>query len=269
MLGSALMRVFKKQAVGWDREDIDATRAEKLKSKIGRLKPSIIINCAAYNDVDGAENNRELAYALNAELPQNLSAITNSCGIILVHFSTNYVFDGKKGEYSETDWPNPQSIYAKSKYQGEIAVVKNAHKYYIIRTSVLFGPKGQSKHSKQSFVQIILKLLKKQNKIKAVSDEINSLTYVFDLAAQVKILLEQAKPFGVYHIINSGEASWFDIAKEIFHILKKHIQLIPVPSSEFPRSAIRPKKAVLINTKLKPLRPWQSALADFLLKSGS
>jgi dTDP-4-dehydrorhamnose reductase len=264
VIGGQLMKVFGDEAVGWDRSDIDATQFKDLKFKIESLKPSVIINCVAFNDVDGAEDNRDLAFKLNAEVPANLASICKELNILLVHFSTNYVFDGEKGEYSETDEPKPISVYAKSKYQGELEVQKAGGAFYIVRTAVIFGPKGESKLSKKSFVDIMLGLADKGGPVKAIGDEINSVTYAVDLAAVIKVLLIQAQPFGVYHITNSGQASWYDYAKEIFAVGGKSVNLSSVASSEFPRKAKRPAKSVLVNTKLLQLRPWQEALREFL-----
>jgi dTDP-4-dehydrorhamnose reductase len=284
MLGGQLMGVFGNEAVGWDRADCDVTEVESLKLKVSAgvgsafggesLKPSAIINCVAYNDVDGAEENRDLAFRLNAEVPANLALICKELDIPFVHFSTNYVFDpsrfsgaeagGEKGEYLESDIPSPLSVYAKSKYQGELEIQKIGGKFYIIRTATLFGPKGESEQSKKSFVDIMLGLGKKGGDIKAVADEINSITYAVDLAGQIKLLLDHDSPYGIYHIVNSGQGSWYDFAREIFSIAGKNVNLIPVASADFNRKAERPKKAVLLNTKLPPLRSWQEALKDFL-----
>lgn len=261
------MKVFGDDAVGWDRGNADVADFADLKSKIFNLKslPEAIINCVAYNDVEASEDNQDLAFKLNAEVPKNLAIICKQLEIPLVHFSTNYVFDGEKGEYTETDLPNPLSAYAKSKRQGELEVVSKADKYYIVRTALLFGPKGESKLSKKSFVEVMFALSEKNSDIKVISDEINSITYAVDLAAQVKLLLEQGKPYGIYHITNSGSGSWYDFAKEIFAITGKKINLIPISLADFPRKAKRPKKTVLLNTKLPQLRNWKEALKEFLI----
>jgi dTDP-4-dehydrorhamnose reductase len=278
MLGSELMNVFGSEAVGWDREEADVTKIEDIKLKIQQLKPSVIINCVAFNDVDGAEEKKDIAFLLNEQVPANLSTLANELDITLVHFSTNYVFgNGHKytngtnnvenlGQYAEEDEPSPQSVYAKSKRAGELAVIKTAKKYYLIRTAVLFGKKGESELSKKSFVEIMLSLVEKQKEIKVVSDEVNSLTYVNDLAYAVKVLLSQNFPFGIYHFVNRGQASWFEFASEIFKTLEKNVKLLPVSASEFPRKALRPKKSVLINTKFIAFRSWQEALKEYLNK---
>ena len=264
MLGGQLMRVFSNEAVGWDRYDADVTQAGDLRLKILDLSPEAVINCVAYNDVDGAEDNRDLAFKLNADIPANLADICKELDIPLVHFSSNYVFDGEKGEYSETDEPKPLSVYAKSKYQGELAAQKAGGKFYIVRTAVMFGPKGESRFAKKSFVEIMLGLADKGREIKAVGDEINSITYAVDLADAVKLLLGENYPYGIYHITNSGQGSWYDFAKEIFKDKKIDAQVVKASSVDFQRKAARPKKSVLINTKLSQLRPWQEALRNFL-----
>ncbi len=268
MLGGALTKLFP-GSLAWDREECDVTDFNNLRLKILKLQeaPQAIINCVAYNDVDGAEMHQDIAYKLNAEVPGNLAKICKELRIILVHFSTNYVFDGAKGEYDESDKPNPLSAYAQSKYQGELEIIKNTDKYYIIRTAVLFGPKGLSWHSKKSFVDLMLDLSSKSDTIKAVEGEVNSVTYVKDLAKSVKYILDSHPPYGIYHVTNFGQASWYDLAKEIFSIKGRQIKLIPVPSSEFPRTAQRPTKSILINSKLPQLRSWQEALREFLVGS--
>lgn len=264
MLGGQLLKVFGNEAQGWDREDCDVRQFKDLTLKIQAFGPDAIINCVAYNDVDGAESNVEAANILNGELPGQLALISRELDVPVVHFSTNYVFDGKKGEYKEDDVPSPLSVYAASKYKGEQLLQHRAEKFYLIRTAVLFGPPGESTSSKRSFVDLMLDLSEKTDTIKAVNDEVNSVTYVNDLAQAVRILPAQKFPYGIYHFANLGSASWYDLAKEIFSITGKKINLEAVPSSAFKRYAPRPKKAVLLNTKFIAFRPWQVALKEYL-----
>ena len=264
MLGGALQKIFP-GATAWDREDCDVTDFANLPQKIGSLQNlAAVINCVAYNDVDGAETHHDLAFQLNSEVPVNLAKICRQFNIPLVHFTSQLVFDGAKGEYMEADLPNPISVYGESKYSGEQEIQKATDKFYIIRTSVLFGLKGQSELSKKSFVDLMLDLSQRSATIKAVEDEQSSITFVNDLAENVKEILENRPAYGIYHITNSGSATWYDFAKEIFSITGSQVNLIPVPSTEFPRTAKRPAKAVLLNTKLSALRPWQAALQEFL-----
>lgn len=264
-LGGQLMRLYP-NATGWDREDVDVLDAAALRTRLDGLGfvPGAVINCVAFNDVDGAEDRPEQALALNAEFPGRLAQWTREKGVPLVHYSTNYVFDGKHGEYQEADPPAPLSNYGRSKWRGEQLVAENGGRWYVLRTAVIFGPKGESELSKKSFVDIMVDLSAKRDTIEAVSDEVNSVTYAVDLAAQTRDLLETAPAPGIYHVANSGSASWFDFAREIYRITGKGTTVLPVPSTRFPRKAMRPARAVLLNTKLPPLRPWQEALAAFL-----
>jgi len=265
-LGTELMEIFP-GSFGWDKEDCDVTNMQQLQSKMGEVKDQIdtVINCVAYNDVDGAESHTEMAVLLNSTVPKNLAQICKDLGFTLVHFSTNFVFDGQKGEYIEKDEVNPQSIYGQSKVLGERAVLEAKCKAYVVRTSVLFGKKGLSPSSKRSFVDIMLDLSTSTNEVRAIKDEVNSVTYVVDLAQAVKNLLEAKPEYGIYHLTNSGQASWFDFAQEIFKLKHSHVVTVPILGKEMPRKAPRPKKAVLINTKLPQLRPWQEALNEFLM----
>jgi dTDP-4-dehydrorhamnose reductase len=264
-LGSQLMKLYP-QAIGWDREDIDVLDCPSLRSKIGSLgfTPDAIVNCVAFNDVDGAEGRPEQAFALNADFVGQLAGHAKEMGVPLVHYSTNYVFDGVQGEYTETSVPTPLSVYGRSKLRGEQMAVAGGACWYVVRTAVIFGPKGTSDLSKKSFVDIMLDLAAKRDTLQVVSDEINSLTYAPDLAAGTYRLLGALPAPGIYHLTNSGGASWFDFAREIFRIAGRSVTVLPVPSSHFPRKAARPPRAILLNTKLPPLRPWQAALAEFL-----
>jgi dTDP-4-dehydrorhamnose reductase len=264
-LGGQLMRLFP-EATGWDREDVDVLDHAGLRARIGALGfvPDAVVNCVAFNDVDGAEDRPEAAFALNAEFPGALARWAKEAGVPLVHYSTNYVFDGVRGEYREDDAPSPLSVYGRSKLAGERQVLDAGGQGYVLRTAVIFGPKGESDLSKKSFVDLMLDLSAKRDTLQVVSDEVNSVTYAPDLAAATRALLEAAPASGVYHATNSGEASWFDFAREIFRIAGKSTAVTPVPSAHFPRKAARPARAVLVNTKLPPARPWQEALAEFL-----
>jgi dTDP-4-dehydrorhamnose reductase len=267
-LGSQLMRLYP-EAVGWDREEIDVLDFPALRAKVARLPqaPDAVINCVAFNDVDGAEERPETALALNGEFPGRLAGFTGELGVPLVHYSTNYVFDGVLGEYDEASQPAPLSVYGRSKLSGEQVIAEAGGRSYIVRTAVLFGPKGASDLSKKSFVDLMLDLSAKRDTIQAVSDEINSVTYAPDLAAATRDLLSSAPAAGVYHVTNAGGVSWFDFAREIFRLAGRPVTVVPVPSTHFPRKAARPAKAILVNTKLPPHRPWQAALAEFLAGS--
>lgn len=264
-LGGQLMKLYP-EAAGWDREDVDVLDYPSLRAKLAGLGfiPDAVVNCVAFNDVDGAEDRPEQAFALNADFAGEVARYTKEKGVPLVHYSTNYVFDGVKGEYNEGDKPAPLSVYGYSKLRGEQLAMESGGRCYVVRTAVIFGPKGASDLSKRSFVDLMLDLSAGRDTIQAVSDEVNSVTYAPDLAASTHQLLDTLPPAGIYHVTNSGAASWFDFAKEIFRIAGRNVTVLPVPSSHFPRKATRPSRAVLLNTKLEPVRPWETALAEFL-----
>jgi len=264
-LGGQLMQLYP-EAVGWDREDVDVLDFPGLRAQVAALRPmpDAIVNCVAFNDVDGAEERPETAMALNGEFPGKLAQFTAELGVPLVHYSTNYVFDGVQGEYDEAARPAPLSVYGRSKLRGEQDIAESRGQCYIVRTAVLFGPKGASDLSKKSFVDLMLDISAKRDTIQAVSDEINSITYAPDLAAATRDLLAGAPPAGIYHVANSGGVSWFDFAREIFRIAGRPVTVLPVPSTHFPRKATRPPKAILLNTKLPKQRAWQAALEEFL-----
>ena len=268
-LGHQLERLFP-GAVLWDREDVDVTDFPRLEGKLRQLDPApaVVINCIAFNDVDGAEDRPDAAFGLNAEYVGRLAGVCNEQNALLVHYSTNYVFDGLGGEYAEEDAPNPLSIYAKSKWRGEELALENASRCYVIRTAVLFGPKGRSALSKKSFVDVMLDLSARTDTIRAVADEVNSVTYAPDLARATKALIDSGAATGIYHLTNSGRASWFELASEIFQLTGRRIQMEAVPSSAFPRKAQRPARAVLRSTKTAPLRSWQAALREYLENQG-
>ena len=264
-LGGQLRGLYP-MATGWDIEDLNVLDFDALRARVEALAPGAIVNSVAFNDVDGAEDRPEQAFALNAEFPGRLARLAAAGGIPLVHYSTNYVFDGAQGEYTETDAPSPLSVYGLSKLGGEQAVAAAGGRCYVVRTSVIFGPKGESGLSKRSFVDLMLDLASGRDVIQAVDDEINSLTYAPDLARATRRLLEDAPAAGVYHLANEGAASWCDFAREIFRIAGKNVTVVPVSSAQFPRKAKRPARAVLVNTRRPRLRPWQEALSELLMR---
>ena len=268
LLGGALQKVFANEEVAaYDREELDVTDFAALRESVQKIKPAVIINCVAWNDVDGAEKNPAGARLLNCEVVKELATIVKDLGIILVTYSTDVVFDGEKQNgYSEDDIPNPINEYGKSKRAGEEAVEKVGGQYYIIRTSRLYGPMPVSAGAKKSFVFIMLDLAKKNQELRVVNEEPAALTNVADLAMATKQLIEEKYPYGIYHLVNSSFGTWCDYAREIFAILKESVKLIPVTRAEFPRPAPSPRCGILLNTKFPPLRDWRVALKEFLLE---
>ena len=267
MLGQELAREFEGngyEVSSWDKEEIDITNRDEVSKKISDLKPEIIINAAAYNAVDKIEeSDKELGEAVNGYAVGNLSEAAEAVGAILVHYSTDYVFEGREMDgYKENDEPRPQSIYAASKRLGE-EELKN-DKYYLIRTSRLFGEPAKSEGAKKSFVDVMLKLSGEKDCLELVDEELSSPTYVLDLAKRTREIIEWKKVFGIYHVTNEGACTWYGWAKKIFELSGKSVKLIPVGADRFPRPAKRPKYSILLNTKLPPMRRWEEALAEYL-----
>lgn len=274
-LGQDLIRVFDQdenwEVFGFDRPEIDIVSEESLRKKIEYAVPELVINASGYNAVDKCESDEieyELAKKINGYGPGILAKICNEREIPIVHFVSDYVFDGEKGEYEEDDRPNPISNYGRSKLLGEEEIKKNTEKYYLIRTSKLFGKPGISKLSKRSFFDTMIDLAKDRSTLKVVDEEKSCFTYTRDLAVEIKALADEEISFGTYHIVNEGACTWYEAAVELFKIAKMDIEVISVSSAEFPRPAKRPKSSVLLNTKLKPLRNYREALKEYLEESG-
>jgi dTDP-4-dehydrorhamnose reductase len=269
MLGQELGMVFKDlETVLWDKENLDITNEQDVMSKLASEHPEVVINAAAYNDVDGAENNEPLATAVNALAVRYLAKAVRAYNGILVHYSTDYVFKGdNKQGYVETDQPDPQSAYAQSKYQGEKNLITSGVQYYLIRLSRLFGRPAQGQNAKKSFVDTMIKLSETRSNLDVVDEEVSCPTYAPDLAGQTRYIIDQKLPFGIYHAANAGACTWYEFAKEIFAIKKIGVTLTPVPGSTFKRAAIRPLYSILRNTKLPALRSWQDALQEYLNES--
>lgn len=267
MLGQALAQVFAEgnELFLWDRDETDITQKQVVSSKLSVLKPDLVINAAAYNNVDGAETDTAVAEAVNGYAVGYLAKVCKQLQVPLVHYSTDYVFAGTKIDgYVETDEPQPISRYGASKYLGEQELQKHTDQYYLIRLSKLFGREAASAASKKSFVDMMLNLARTKTELDMVDEELSCPTYALDLAKLTKDLVEGEKPFGIYHGTNSGAVTWYGFAQEIFKISGIDVKLNPVSAAKFPRPAKRPRYGILLNTKLPSARPWQEALKEFL-----
>jgi dTDP-4-dehydrorhamnose reductase len=271
MLGRDLVKVFEADAswhvFAYDRDEIDIASEESLRKKIDEVEPVAVVNASGYNAVDKCEGDEiefELAKKINGYGPGILAKITKEKNIPIVHYSTDYVFDGEKGEYTESDKPAPISNYGRSKLLGEEEISKNTDQYYLIRTSKLFGHPGKSIMSKKSFFDTMIQVEKDNKIIKVVDEEKSCFTYAPDLALETKKIIEEGIPFGIYHVVNEEPCTWYGAAVELFKIIKREVEVIPVPALEFPRPAKRPKSSVLLNTKLKPLRSYKDALKEYI-----
>lgn len=268
MLGQEIVRVFSTDplwnVVAWDTENLDITDPNKVTALLTAAEPTLVINCAAYNNVDLAEEEPGRATTLNADAVRNLATVTQDLGATLVHFSTDYVFDGvQQTGYVEAATPNPQSVYARSKHEGEVQAAKNA-KHYVVRLSRLFGSPAVSAQGKKSFVDTMLALAATRSSLEVVDSEFSSPTYAPDLAQSVYDIVRLQSPYGTYHRTNDGACTWYSFAQEIFRNAGVHTELVPVSPDRFPRPAPRPAYSQLLTTKLPALRPWQDALSEYL-----
>lgn len=261
------------KVIAWDKNDIDVTDEGILSKKIIELKPDIIINTVAYNDVDECEVNPEaekIANDLNVDFVKFLGEIALDNNILLVHYSSDYVFKGdEKAGYNEEAKIDPINTYGETKAHGEQELLKlngRGLKYYLIRTSKLFGSQGDSSLSKTIFFERIFSLAKRKEVIKAINNEQGSFTYTSDLASATYDLIESGSAFGIYHLVNSGQASWYTAAKYFLDKIGLAAEIIPVGRKEFPRAAKRPEYSLLLNTKRPELRSWQEALDEFISK---
>ncbi|MCB9798231.1 dTDP-4-dehydrorhamnose reductase [Candidatus Nomurabacteria bacterium] len=270
-LGQALIQAFSDtDLVAWDREELDISDFEKTKQKIRELKPDVIINAVAINAVDDIETKPEVyeaAKKVNGLAPGNLAQIAKDLDIPFVHYSTDYIFDGKTDQpYTEDATPHPLSKYGELKVLAEQEVQKVGGQYYIIRLARLFGKPGISDQSKRSFVDTMIWLATKEGKeeLRVVSDQKGSPTYAPDLAQLTRYIVDNKAEPGIYHGCNSGECSLFELAVKTFEIKGINISVHPVDHTAFPRPAAVPAYSPLANTKLPQQRTWENALKEYL-----
>ncbi len=276
-LGGQLKLVLKdKSVICWDRADFDFLDFGELNKNLNSIQPEIVINCAAYNAVDKCETEESeatLAWSLNRDLPANLADYCLSKSIPLIHYSTDYVFGAGglvAGAYNETDKPNPINLYGQTKYAGEQEIARRALKglkYYLIRTSKLFGPRGDNPQAKPSFFDLMLDLATKNNELKVVDGEVSCFTYTRDLASATLSLIEESVPFGIYHLTNSGQATWYQGVKYLFDLADIKTPLVAIKPEDWPRPAKRPDFSALANNRRPMMRTWQAALAEYLIDS--
>ncbi|MFC4303409.1 dTDP-4-dehydrorhamnose reductase [Cohnella boryungensis] len=251
------------QIAGFGRDQLDITDLNRCREVLAEVKPHGIIHTAAYTAVDKAESEPDEAYRVNAIGTRNLAVAAEEIGAKLVFVSTDYVFDGTgTTPYEESTETNPQSVYGKTKRAGEEFVLDLSSRYFIVRTSWVYGQYGSN------FVRTMLKLATERDTITVVADQIGSPTYARDLAAFL-IQLVHTEKYGIYHATNSGSCSWYTFAREIFSEKGMNVRVEPCTTAEFRRPAPRPAYSVLDRAAiprngLSDLRPWREALREFL-----
>jgi dTDP-4-dehydrorhamnose reductase len=237
---------------------LDITRLKDVREAITAFSADLVINAAAYNDVDGAESNAVEAYRVNAMGPRNLALATAAAAIPLLHVSSDYVFDGAAGRpYHEYDQPHPLSTYGASKLAGELAVKELNPRHYILRTAWLFHLSGRN------FLNLMLSLSQRPL-VRAVDDQFSSPTYAPHLAQAIAELIK-TQAYGVYHMAGQGGTSRFEMTQLLFSTLGLKTEVVPVPHTEFPAAAVRPRYTVL-TTFQEPqilLPPWEEGVRAF------
>lgn len=236
-----------------DKANLDSYFADK--------KPDFCINAAAYTAVDKAESEPEKSFEINVTGAKNLAEVCEKYGTTLVHISTDFVFDGNKNTpYTEDDATHPQSVYGKTKRDGEIAIAQTLKKHYIVRTSWLYSQFANN------FMKTMLRLAGERSSLGVVSDQIGTPTHAVDLArAILQIITSGKEAYGIYHFSNEGVASWYDFAKKIFEVNNVSIDLQPIPTSAYPTPAARPAYSVLDKSRIKEVfgievKDWKEAL---------
>jgi dTDP-4-dehydrorhamnose reductase len=241
-------------------KELDIADRAAVMETVERIHPTWIVNAAAFNDVDHAETAAEQAYAVNAQGPANLGEAGVRVGARLVHISTDYVFDGRKGKaYTEDDDAEPLSVYGKSKRAGEIRVLESSVGACVLRTAWLYGVHGKN------FVKAIIAGAAAGTVLRVVADQVGSPTSTRDLAAAISDLL-RADLQGLFHVANAGACSRFEFARAI---VAGRVEVVPVSSAEMPRPAPRPANSSLRSIRwtqagMRPLQPWQAALTEYL-----
>ena len=271
-LGSAVVRAFGDARVAaLTRAELDITDPIKVRSVVAGLRPSAIVNCAAFNDVDGAEDAPTAALAVNAFAVRSLARAAEECGAVLVHYGSDFVFDGDTDRpYTEADRPSPRSNYAASKLLGEWLAL-DAPRGYVLRVESLFGCDA-SWRGRRGSLDTIVDQLEQGREVRVFSDRVVSPTYVGDLAAATRFVVERgaagALPPGLYHCVNSGHATWHEVAQEAARQLGVTPTFRTMAMRDAALRAPRPRYCALDNTKLAaagfPMPAWQDAMRRWL-----
>lgn len=269
-LGTDIIKTFKGNnkngfsVKGLTIKDLDITDFLKVKKTVEEYKPDVVINTAAYHNVPECEKNPEQAFLINTIAVRNLANICRQFNIKLIHFSTDYVFNGRKMRpYNENDEPQPLNVYAISKLAGE-SFVKLMPDYYVIRVASLFGTAGCLGKGGTNFVESMLKLAKTNKTIQVSSNITSSPTYTYDAAVKIKEMLAGNYPPGIYHLTNSGYCTWYEFAEEIFRQSGINVKIEPKQEQEEQAGVKRPLFSALTSKKIPPLRTWIEALKHYL-----
>jgi dTDP-4-dehydrorhamnose reductase len=259
MLGHDVVRAAADHEVtALARADLDVTDAAAVRDAVAAARPDAVVNCAAWTDVDGAEEHEEDATRVNEDGARRVSAAAAEIGASVVYVSSDYVFDGTKDEpYVESDPTAPLSAYGRSKLAGEVATAGANPRHFIVRSSWLFGSHGGN------FVATMLRLGRERDELNVVHDQVGCPTWTGHLAEGL-LGLVAGDAHGIHHLAGAGECSWCDFAREIFRQANVTCEVHPIGTDEYPRPARRPAYSVLRSTRGLALPPWQEGLAAYL-----
>ena len=270
LLGAAIIREFDgngADVAAFDRAALDVTDPDAVERAVQATRPDVVINCAAYNDVDGAEDDATTALRVNAFAVRSLSDAARAAGARLVHYSTDFVFDGETTQpYVEDDRPNPRAVYGASKLLGDWFALENPAAY-VLRVESLFGAPGPGR-TRQGSLGVIVARIRAGEPVPAFTDRVVSPTCTSDIATATRALIEGGQPYGLYHCVNSGAATWAEVATEAARVLDLPITVKGITLESVALKAPRPKYCALSNVKLEAagirMPSWQAALRQYL-----
>jgi len=243
------------------RKELDIADAQAVERALEEYDPELVVNAAAYTNVDGCETEPDLAYRVNALGPRNLAQYAERRGCGILHVSTNYVFGGEKEEpYEPFDLPRPISVYGLTKLAGEEYVRDLSSRWYVVRSAGIYG-------EGHNFVRTMLRVGRERDALQVKDDEFVSPTYARDLAEGIAAIID-AGLYGLYHVTNAGSCSWYEFAREIFALAGVEVEVAPIPGSEYPLPAARPANGVISGMGSPALRHWREALIEYLERDG-
>jgi dTDP-4-dehydrorhamnose reductase len=270
-LGNDVVTIFRHKAdevSPLTHSDIELADIDSISSRLKELRPQVVINTAAMHHVENCEREPQKAFAVNALGARNLASVAHDIGAILMHVSTDYVFDGaKKAPYEETDAPFPLNVYGNTKLSGESFVRSGVDRHFVLRTSAIYGKSPCRAKGGLNFVELMLKLARERGKVRVVDSEFVSPTRTTEIAAQM-VALSRSDAYGLYHATAEGSCSWYEFAKEIFRVTNTNVTLEAAGPNEFPAKVARPTYSVLENRGLKSrglnvFKPWQEGLREY------
>jgi dTDP-4-dehydrorhamnose reductase len=249
--------------------DIELSNIDSVSTRLQELRPQVIVNTAAMHHVENCEREPQKAFEVNGLGSRNLALVARDIGATLMHVSTDYVFDGAKGNpYEESDAPHPLNVYGNTKLCGEYFVRSSLDKHFVLRTSAIYGRHPCRAKGGLNFIELMLKVARERGKVRVVDSEFVTPTSTAELASQM-VKLSRSDSYGLYHATAEGSCSWHEFAREIFALARTKVSLEVAGPNEFPAKVPRPKYSVLENRGLKSqnlniFRPWQDGIREYL-----